>query len=157
MNAPRHIGDMGEALLRQKSGHLHAAATVVAKAGDGLFGVQLGQPCRHQAHGNVKKCKVFSTHTGGLQFPSLTNIQNHGWALGLLGLHPILELGRLDLVNHGVQNLKCEVLLKLSSAGTAVSHKARLCHCWSATRVNKVACMMGSSPTMAMSLPPTFS
>ena len=54
MNAPRHIGDMAEALLRQKSGHLHAARTVVAQAGDGAIRVQFGQLAGDQIHGNVK-------------------------------------------------------------------------------------------------------
>lgn len=129
MNAPRHIGDMAEALLRQISGHLHAARTVVAQAGDGLVRVEFGQLGRDQTHGNVKKCKVTGPDAGSLQFPGFADIQNHGVPMRLLGLDPVLELRGLNLVNHGVQNLKEEVLLKPSSAGTAVSHSARLCHC----------------------------
>ena len=129
MNATRHIGDMGEALLCQKSSHLHAASTVVAQAGDGSVRVEFRQLCRDQIHGNVKKCKVSSLDAGCLQFPRFAYIQNHGWSLVLLGVYPVLELRWLDLVNHGVQNLKEDVLTKPSKAGTAVSHSARLCHC----------------------------
>ena len=78
MNAPRHIGDMAEALLRQISGHLHAAAAVVAQAGNGLIAVEFLQARRDRVHGDLEEFKTLRLDASRFNLPSLTHIEHHG-------------------------------------------------------------------------------
>lgn len=90
MDAARYVGDL-EAMLGQKSRYLHAAATVVAQAGDGAGFVQLIQSGGYGLDGHVHEIQCLRLGTGGLAFPAFAHIQQDG-ALRLL-LGPISDLG----------------------------------------------------------------
>ncbi len=94
MDAARYVGDL-EAMLGQKSRHLHAAAAVVAQAGDGTGFVQLIQSGGDGLHGHVHQVQAFGLGAGGLHFPAFTHIQEDG-AL-CLAFGPIGDLCRGNL------------------------------------------------------------
>ena len=110
MNTAGNIGHMGKALLRQKSRHLHAAATVVAQASNGLITVQVLQSHGHGVHRNREQLKPLRAHARGLNFPRLTYIQHHGGAVRRLRRDPVLQLRRLNLIDQAE-------LLEVKAAG----------------------------------------
>lgn len=77
MDAPRYVGHL-EAMLLQKGSHLHAAAAVVAKAGDGTGFVQFIQACRDGLHGHLHQVQCVGFGAGGLDFPAFTHVQENG-------------------------------------------------------------------------------
>jgi len=102
MDTPSDIGDMAEALLHQESGHLHAARAVVAQASNGMVAVQLFQPQWHGVHGDREQLKTLRCDAGGLNFPGFTHIQHDSFAVRGLRCDPVLQLSRLNLIDHAV-------------------------------------------------------
>lgn len=153
MDAARDV-DHVVAVVLQKSGHLHAATTVVTQTGHRTVAVDFVQAGGDGVHRHVQQVQVAGLGASLLQFPGFTHVQQHG-AL-FLGAGPGFNL-RGGQVLHGVQNSKRVGSTKPFRRGALASQGCAVDQLWSLTRVMMVARMMGSCPTMAIKRPPTLS
>ena len=96
---------MAKPLLDQEGCNLHAARTVVAKAGNWTLTGKVLQPRRHGAHGNGQQLKAIWRDAGGLHFPGFANIEHDRCTLGCMAGRPSCELRWLNLIDH-VASLK---------------------------------------------------
>ena len=100
MDAPGHVDHL-KAVLKQEAGHLHAATTMVAKAGNRAGFVEFVQACRDGLHGHVQKVHAFGLGAGGLNLPALAHIEQDGALVLLAG--PFSDLGRINLLHVGLR------------------------------------------------------
>lgn len=122
VDTPSDIGNVLETARFQKGCYLHAAAAMVAQAGDGLVGIKFGHSWQKDPHGNRHQLKTIGFNVGDLALKGFSHIQHHGLPVTTHGFNPMGQLTGADLRDHALK-LEARRLRKiLQSRRVAIPH-----------------------------------